>query len=230
MSPPASRVSRRTLLMTMTSGSLVFATGCLGDVSPSRSVGGTSTQPTETDTAAETTPSHQPTQSTTTADEWRRCDQPTTPTPPKMTTITTSDRVAPKSYPEPPERLAREPVVTFVKATERAYKTNEILRTEGSRFATLTYVDITGLSVADVNRVDGGFVVHVIVDFGYGKHRGDGTTTASSVHADGSAKVSYFVANHIVRRVEADRYEFVNPTEAHDGVVLWCTPDSTDSA
>ncbi|WP_435152165.1 hypothetical protein [Haladaptatus sp. DFWS20] len=81
-----------------------------------------------------------------------------------------------------------------------------------------------------MNTVDGGFVVHVEVEFGYGKHSGDGTTTSSSVHADGDAKVSYFVGNRVVRRVETDQYEYVNPRTTQNGVVLWCTPDDTDSA
>ncbi|WP_435152162.1 hypothetical protein [Haladaptatus sp. DFWS20] len=130
----------------MLTGSVSFVAGCTGNLSPSESTDETSTFSTEAKTPVETTP--QPTRVTTaiqstTTTEWRRYGHPITPTPPRTTTLTTSDRVSPKSYPELPERLNRESVVEFVKATERAFKINEIIQTEESRHSTLMYVDIS---------------------------------------------------------------------------------------
>jgi hypothetical protein len=72
-------------------------------------------------------------------------------------------------------------VAAFVEAVERAHKTNEILREEGGRSSSLTCVDIKTVYVAETKRVEDDFVVHLRVDFGYGKHGGnDGTTRVAS--------------------------------------------------
>ena len=108
----------------------------------------------------------------------------------------------------------------FVKATERAYTHNRILRREGA--AELGYIEVRFVSVANVEGTDDGAVVGVTVEFDYST--GDPGETAGT-HADGVQRVSYPVGERVVRRVEKPRAEYPGPRTT-DGAVRWCTPSS----
>ncbi|WP_327053096.1 hypothetical protein [Halomicrococcus gelatinilyticus] len=142
-------------------------------------------------------------------------------TPQTPTVATTADDApTPKSYPDRPAQPSGDALREFVKATERAYTHNRILRRESA--TELGYVDVKFVSIADVERSDDGTVVDVTVEFGYST--GDPGETAGT-HADGAQRVSYFLGEHVVCRVEKPRAEYPDPRTT-DGTVLWCTPAS----
>ncbi|WP_137285003.1 hypothetical protein [Halorussus salinisoli] len=195
--------SRRSVLETAATCSLVALAGCVS----SEGDGEQSSRP---DSAtADATDSSTP--------EWVDCDEVESPPNPADT-----DEVAPKTYPDFPARLARSSVTEFVTAYERVYKHNEILARERN----LTYVDVGRVEVSDAERTDEGFVVYVTVEFGWGEGGGSDDETATSLHADGGSKVSYFVGERALKRVEPDEWKFADPRTTA-GAVLRCRSATT---
>lgn len=145
------------------------------------------------------------------------CDEVRSPPTPSGT-----DEIDPKPYPDFPSELSRSTATEFARAYERAYKHNEILARERN----LVYVDVGGVSVSGSERTDEGFVVRVVVEFGWGEGSGSGDETATTLHADDGSKVSYLVGERALKRVEPDDWEFADPRTA-SGTLLRCRASTT---
>lgn len=212
--------SRRTVLQTAAGCSLPLLAGCVSSSDDaeqsSRNATTTDSMPTSGAPTATATESKTATTNSTTT---KRLDCGKMASPPNPGD---ADDVEARPYPDFPERLERSRVVEFVTAYERAYKHNEILARERN----LTYVDVNRVSVSDAERTDAGFVVHVVVEFGWGSKRESDGETVSSVHADGGSKVSYLVGERVLKRVEPDEWEYVDPRTAA-GAILRCQPETT---
>ncbi|NHN59667.1 MULTISPECIES: hypothetical protein [Halorussus] len=154
--------------------------------------------------------------STTTFDGYD-CDGVQSPPSPAGT-----DEIDPEPYPDFPAELSRSTATEFVTAYERAYKHNEILARERN----LTYVHVGNVGVSGAEETDEGFVVRVVVEFGWGEGGGgsDGTTTV--LHADDGSKVSYLVGEDVLKRVDPDEWEFADPRTAA-GALLRCWAGTT---
>ncbi|WP_128476281.1 hypothetical protein [Halorussus pelagicus] len=145
------------------------------------------------------------------------CDDVATPPTPDGT-----DEIAPKPYPDFPARLSRSNASEFAADYERAYKHNEILERETN----LAYLDVGITDASDAERTDDGFVVNVTTEFGWGQRGDSQGETATQVHADSGSKVSYLVGKNVLKRVEADDWEFADPRTT-EGTLLGCGPSTT---
>jgi hypothetical protein len=148
--------------------------------------------------------------------ERQDCDREITPHP----TPTSTDELSPKSYPTVPEKLDQSSVAEFVASFERAYKWNEILHEERD----VTYIDVFGVEIDDVDGTDERFAVEARVTYGWGE--GETDDGGAEVEADGGEKVVYVVAAGYVERIASDDYEYPDPTT--EGTVLRCVPKTAD--
>lgn len=140
------------------------------------------------------------------------CDNPRQPAVP---TVTSDDRVEPKSYPEKPATLTLESVKTYVRAFERAYIVNQAIREYD-----LVRFDFLSWGVEKVSRANGGILVYIGGDVAPLYYRGTETET-TPYHSDDLYMAAFLATERgVLRAAQAG----TDPPDPRSGELVVCTP------